>query len=168
MCRQSGRNWLQVLFSNNWAKIPSQHLSRNQYLLIHGRCSYVLCRRYFVFSSWCAFCRDSLVRSSLLAGNLHLLCNIYKSLIDAERTEVCTCPHNLNFRVQRSSWLGLRVLATVQGSLVHALSINAAKMWWPLHHAWSTCVFVDEEAHVPGVRVKSSLRRRWYMHLLVC
>lgn len=48
------------------------------------------------FSSWCAVCRDSWFRACLLAGNLHLLCNIYKSLIDAERTEVYTCPHNLN------------------------------------------------------------------------
>jgi hypothetical protein len=166
-------NFLYRALKNLWAlrwysthlheqESPSQHVSRNQRLLRYGRYSCDLCSRCSV---WCpcistqlSALRRTEVRTLLkIPGFTRIFwqafstrCrNTSKSLIGAEHTKVFRCPQS-----QKSRWLGsgdradLRVLSTVHRKSGSGAVWQCGENEAVPHHAWTTCVVVDEEAHV--------------------
>jgi hypothetical protein len=76
-------------------------------------------------------------------------CNTSKPLIGSEYTKEFRCPHSQKSRGLRSGdradiWLGLRVLSTVHRKSGSGAAWQCGEHDLVFHHAWSTCVFVDE------------------------
>jgi hypothetical protein len=150
-----------VTGSLKWIKSPGQHKSRNQRLLRYGWCS---CDLYSKCSMWIPYIstqlsalrRTEVSTLSKIPGFTRLsrqafftrCCNTSKSLIGAEVTEVFRCLYGKKSRVLRS---GDRA-----GQLTVHWKCGENKVM--LHHAWTTCVVFDEEAHVPRVLVNHSTK----------
>jgi hypothetical protein len=94
-------------------------------------------------------------------------CNTSKTLIGAEYTKVCRCPHSQRSRRLRSGdraghLSGPRVLSTVHRKSGPGAVWQCGENEMVSHHAWTPCVVVDEEAHVSRVVVNHSPKKRRY------
>jgi hypothetical protein len=99
--------------------------------------------------------------------------NTSKSLMSAEYTKSLVVPTTKNAEawdqgIVQASWLGLCVLATVHlksglGAVWHCGESEVVS-----HHARSTYVVIDEEAHVPRELVNHSPKSDGILHVLVC
>jgi hypothetical protein len=77
-------------------------------------------------------------------------------------------PEDLGQGIVQASWLGLRVLSTVHRKSGSGAVWQCGENEVVPHHAWTTCVVVDEEAHVLRVLVNHSPKNDGTTHLLVC
>jgi hypothetical protein len=98
-------------------------------------------------------------------------CNTTMSLIGAEYTKVVLVPtakhsEDSGQEIMQSSWLGLRVLSTVHRNSGSGAVWQCGENEAMPHHAWTTRVVVDEEAHIARVLVNLSPKSDGKLHLL--
>jgi hypothetical protein len=75
-------------------------------------------------------------------------------------------PEDWGQGIVQASWLGLRVLSTAHRESGSGAVWQCGENEAVSHHAWTTCVVVDEEAHVPRVLVNYSPKNDGTQHLL--
>jgi hypothetical protein len=77
-----------------------------------------------------------------------------------------TSPEDWGQGIMQANWLCLHVLSTVHrksGPGIWQCGENVVP-----HHTWTTCVVVDEEAHVPRVLVNHPQKSNDTLHPLFC
>jgi hypothetical protein len=157
-------------------------MSRNQCLLRYGRCAYDLYSRCSVWlpcisTQLSALHRTEMRTMSKIPGFTRVFwqtfstrcCNTSKSLIGAECTAVFRCPHSQKSRglsqwIVETSWLGLRVLPTVDPKSGSGAVWQCGGNEVVLHHVCTPCVVVGEEAHNPRLLVNHSPKRKTMVH----
>jgi hypothetical protein len=133
----------------------------------------MLCMVPMHFAQRCALCRKFLVSLEPLTHSL------LGAVVSVSHWSALNTPKSLGIpKAKKSRGLrsggragqltGLRVLSTVNRKSGSDAVWQCGENEVVLHHAWTTCVVVDEEAHVPGVLVNRSPKNDGTLNLLVC
>jgi hypothetical protein len=155
------------VISTAHALCGSHAFQHNFQLFVARRCA--LCRWFLV--SLESHDRHSLLVALIIPPSLWSALNTPKTL----RAPTAKNPEDEGQRIVQVSWLGLRVLFTVHRKSGPFAASQCGDNEVVPHHAWTTRVAVDEEAHVRRVLVNHSPKKiiKWNkndvtMHLLVC